>query len=87
MLIGIPEFDRFSFVAEVGRRNEICMQHVRRQNGCVQKALDLVNDGRIDPSFMATHRFPLARTKEAFDLVDSYGDGVLKAMVEIGGDR
>jgi len=86
MMIGIPEFDRFSFLAETGRRSEICIQNVRRQNGCVQKAIDLVVDGRIDPSFMITHRFPFAQTKDAFDLVDSYEDGVLKAMIEIGGD-
>lgn len=87
MLIGIPEFDRFTFLAEVGRRSEICIQNVRRQNHCVQKALDLVTSGQVDPSFMITHRYPLSRTKEAFDLVDSYADGVLKAMVEIGEDR
>ncbi len=87
MLIGIPEFDRLSFLAEIGRRSEICIQNVRRQNHCVQKALDLVTSGQVDPSFMVTHRFPLSRTKEAFDLVDSYADGVLKAMVEIGEDR
>jgi L-iditol 2-dehydrogenase len=87
MLIGIPEFDRFSFVAETGRRSEICIQNVRRQNGCVQKALDMVVDGRVDPSFMVTHRFPFDQTKQAFDLVDSYENGVLKAMVEIGRSR
>jgi threonine dehydrogenase-like Zn-dependent dehydrogenase len=30
-----------------------------------------------------THRYPLERTKEAFDLVADYRDGVVKAMIEI----
>jgi L-iditol 2-dehydrogenase len=83
MIIGIPEFERYSFDAETGRRRELCLQHVRRQNACVQPALDLVVGGKVDPSFMITHTFPLARAKEAFDLVAGYADGVLKAMVEV----
>jgi hypothetical protein len=31
---------------------------------------------------MATHRFPFSRTKEAFDLVTAYKDGVMKAMID-----
>jgi hypothetical protein len=31
---------------------------------------------------MVTHRFPLERTKEGFDLVAGYHDGVMKAMID-----
>lgn len=82
MMIGIPEFDRYSFAADIARRHEICLQHVRRQNECVQEAIDLVANDRIDPNFMITHRFPFAETKQAFDLVDQYADGVVKAMID-----
>ena len=51
MQIGIPEFDRFSFSADLMRRKEICVQNVRRQNESVhfplsecKKAFDLVAD-------------------------------------------
>lgn len=84
MLIGIPEFDRYGFDVETARRRELCFQNVRRQNGCVQAALDLVTSGKVQPGFMVTHTFPLARTQEAFDLVAGYADGVLKAIVEVG---
>jgi threonine dehydrogenase-like Zn-dependent dehydrogenase len=30
---------------------------------------------------MITHRFPFEKTKEAFDLVNGYHDGVMKAMI------
>ncbi len=82
MLIGIPEFDRYTFLADVARRKELCFQNVRRQNGCVQAALDLIAAGRIAPDFMITHRMPFTETAAAFDLVDRYAGGVVKAMIE-----
>jgi threonine dehydrogenase-like Zn-dependent dehydrogenase len=33
---------------------------------------------------LITHRFPMERTQEAFDLVAGYGDGVIKAVIEVG---
>jgi threonine dehydrogenase-like Zn-dependent dehydrogenase len=65
------------------RRREICIQNVRRQNECVQPALDLVESGKLNVDFMITHRYPFERTKEAFDLVADYRDGVVKAMINI----
>jgi threonine dehydrogenase-like Zn-dependent dehydrogenase len=32
---------------------------------------------------MVTHRFPFAETRQAFDLVHEYRDGVIKAMVRM----
>ena len=84
MLIGIPREDRLSFSIDLGRRKEICIQNVRRQNECVQATLDAMADGRLDADFMVTHRFPFERTREAFDLVADYRDGVVKAMIHFG---
>lgn len=82
MIIGIPEFDHWYLPADVIRRKEICLQNVRRQNECVQPALDMIANGSIDMGRMITHRFSFDRTKEAFDLVAEYRDGVMKAMIE-----
>ncbi|MHC4887112.1 MAG: zinc-dependent alcohol dehydrogenase [Planctomycetota bacterium] len=82
MLIGIPTVDRISFSIDLLRRREICIQNVRRQNHCVQPALDAITNGDFQVEFMATHRFPFDQTQAAFDLVDEYGDGVVKAMVD-----
>jgi len=82
MIIGIPEFDCWSLPADVIRRKEICLQNVRRQNECVQPALDMIAAGNMDVERMITHRYPFERTKEAFDLVAEYKDGVMKAMIE-----
>ena len=82
MLIGIPAVDRISFRIETMRRKEITLVNVRRQEGCVQEALDLIEEARLDVDQMVTHRFPFERTQEAFDLVAGYRDGVLKAMID-----
>lgn len=83
MLIGIPAVDRISFVIDKMRRKEICIQNVRRQVDCVQDALDMIGNKSIDVDFMVTHHFPFAGTKDAFDLVASYKDGVIKAIIDL----
>ncbi len=82
MIIGIPEVPGLSFHMDYMRRKEITVVNVRRQNGCVQEALDLMATGKIDVSPMATHRFSFDDTKKAFDLVAGYKDGVMKAMID-----
>jgi len=84
MIIGIPEFDRWSFDAGEIRRKEIAIQNVRRQNHATEKALEMISSGRISIDAMVTHRFPFEKTKNAFDLVADYRDGVMKAMIEFG---
>ncbi len=84
MVIGIPEFDRWSFPVDKIRHKEICIQSVRRQNHSVEEALDLMATKQVDVGKMPTHRFSFDRTKEAFDLVTGYKDGVMKAMIDFG---
>lgn len=81
MMVGIPEVDRISLVIDKARRKELCLQNVRRQNHCMQAALDLLTSGNASADFMVTHRFGFADTKEAFDLVHQYRDGVIKAVI------
>lgn len=81
MMVGIPETDRISLVIDQARRKELCLQNVRRQNHCMQAALDLIAGGKAKVDFMVTHRFGFAETQRAFDLVHAYGDGVIKALI------
>jgi L-iditol 2-dehydrogenase len=83
MIIGIPELSRYSFSVDTMRRKEIVMQNVRRQNESVHDCLELLNSKKVDVSAWITHRFKLADTKKAFDLVTEYRDGVVKAMIDI----
>ncbi|MEM7395109.1 MAG: alcohol dehydrogenase catalytic domain-containing protein, partial [Verrucomicrobiota bacterium] len=81
-VVGIPATDRISFSIDRLRRKEITVINVRRQEGCVQEALDLIEQSSLAIDSMITHHFPFAQTDQAFDLVAGYGDGVLKAMIE-----
>jgi len=83
MLIGIPRVERVSFVISEIRRKEITIVNVRRQNECTQKAIDLIASGKVNLDFMMTHRFSFEESKEAFDLVAGYKDGVVKALIKV----
>jgi L-iditol 2-dehydrogenase len=82
MVVGIPEFDRWSMNVEKTRRREITIQFIRRQVDCVESSLEMMKNGKINVSNMITHRFPFKNTKEAFDLVAGYKDGVMKAVID-----
>jgi L-iditol 2-dehydrogenase len=81
MIVGIPESDLVTFNAHWLRRKEVVIQNVRRQNGCIPAAIDLIARKKSDLDFMVTHTFRLEETQEAFDLVESYRDGVIKAII------
>ncbi len=83
MLIGIPRTERISFRIDSIRRKEIAIVNVRRQNDCTQKTIDLIASGKAQVDFMITHRFTFDKSKEAFDLVAGYKDGVIKALIEV----
>jgi L-iditol 2-dehydrogenase len=82
VIVGIPEFEKWILSVDNTRRKEISIQFIRRQVDCVEAALEMMSNGKIDVGNMVTHRFPFVRTKEAFDLVAGYHDGVMKAMID-----
>jgi L-iditol 2-dehydrogenase len=83
VLVGIPPTDSVSFDPHRMRRAELTFKNVRRQKDCVAPMIEMVSQGQIDPSPMLTHRFPLDRIREAFELVAEYRDGVIKAVVDL----
>jgi L-iditol 2-dehydrogenase len=83
VIIGTSRQERISFDVDKFKRKELSISYIRRQNHCVQAAIDLIASGRVSVDFMVTHHFPLEETKEAFDLVAGYHDGVIKAIINI----
>jgi L-iditol 2-dehydrogenase len=81
MVIGIPEFDNWSFNADIMRRKELSIINIRRQNHALDETLGMLSSGKVDVSPMVTHRFSFEQTKDAFDLVAGYREGVMKAMI------
>lgn len=82
VIVGIPEFDTWSLSADKIRRKEITIINIRRQNNCADTAVNLIGNKTIDVKSMTTHRFNFFETKKAFELVENYNDGVMKAIIE-----
>ncbi len=81
--VGIPPEEHVPLPAHLARRKEITVQLVRRQRDCLKPVLDAMAQGQLDPTWWITHRYPLDRIQEAFQLVAEYRDGVIKAMIEL----
>jgi len=79
--VGIPEEDVVSFEPHIARRKELVIKMVRRTKHQNEKAIEIVGNGGIILKGMATHFFKLKDIKKGFELVEKYGDGVIKAVV------
>jgi L-iditol 2-dehydrogenase len=66
LLGGIPDDDRTSFRASVARRKGITFMLVRRMKHTYPRAIQLVDEGKVEVRSLVTHRFPLEKTAEAF---------------------
>ncbi len=87
LIIGIPEVERVSFDIALMRRNELRILNVRRQNQCVERAIELIASGRVDVSPLVTHHFRFEETGRAFELVSARADGVVKAIIRISPEK
>ena len=61
---------------------ELNIQTVKRSNHNAHGAIELMESGRIGER-MVTHRWPLDKTPEAFELLAGYADNVGKVVIEI----
>jgi L-iditol 2-dehydrogenase len=82
IIVGIPEEDNISFDVHKLRRKEISIHNVRRQNEKYNEALGILDKEGIDISGFISHKFKPNQIQEAFELVEAYGDGVIKAIIE-----
>lgn len=82
VLLGIPGDDRTAFTASVARRKGLTLKISRRMKHTYPRAIRLVADGRVDVRSLVTHRFPLEKALEAFE-VAGRREGV-KVIVEPG---
>ncbi len=83
VLVGIPPEAQYIFNMDLMRRNELTVVNIRRQNHCVEEAIDLVASGKIEIEKMVTHNFSLSETHAAFEKVEGYKDGAIKAMINL----
>lgn len=51
-------------------------------DGCdCEEILQLIKEGKIDTTPLITHRFPLTRIAEAYELFEQKRDGVIKVAI------
>ena len=81
ILAGIPADDRTSFSASTARRKGLTIKLVRRMKHTYPRAIELVMKGLVDVRSLVTHRFPLDRALEAFQ-VAARREG-LKVIIEV----
>lgn len=81
VIIGIPAVDRIALWIHQIRRKEVKLIMARRSNFTLETSIRLMSAGILQPERIITHRFPLERLAEGMEMVHSYRDGVLKAMV------
>ena len=51
-------------------------------DGCdCEEILQLIQQGKIDPTPLITHRFPLSKIEEAYRIFENRLDGVIKVAI------
>lgn len=83
VLIGIPRDDRVTFSASAARRKGLTILVSRRMKHVYPRAMALVERGAVDVRAIISHRVPLERAGEGFELVAALQDGVVKVVVEM----
>jgi L-iditol 2-dehydrogenase len=81
VLIGIPEPLQFAVDLHAALAKELRIQAIRRSNHKGAQAAALLASGRI-PTDLITHRLPLERAQEGFEILHSYADGVGKLIFD-----
>ncbi|MCG3150136.1 MAG: Sorbitol dehydrogenase [Verrucomicrobiae bacterium] len=82
VLVGIPSEDQCAFRHSLARRKGLTVAFSRRMKHTYPRAIRLVESGQVDLKCLVSHRFPLAKTAEAFALNAAYRDNVVKIIVE-----
>ncbi|MFH1008916.1 MAG: NAD(P)-dependent alcohol dehydrogenase [Candidatus Latescibacterota bacterium] len=81
VLIGICPEDRIPLRASAARRKGVTIRMSRRMKHVIPRAIRLAERNMVDLKCLVTHRYPLERIAEAFDVVGGYRDGVVKAII------
>lgn len=75
--VHIPRVDWGVGMSDKTIRTGLCPGGAER----MQRLMRLIESGRVDPLAMTTHRFTFDRIEEAFGLMQSKGDGIIKPLI------
>ena len=63
---------------------ELDVRGSRLQNKMFGRAIELINEGKLDLTGSVSHTFPLTKAQEAFDFVDSHDPSIRKVVLTFG---
>jgi len=81
VVVGISGGNRMELKASIARRKGLTIIMSRRMKHTYPRAIRLAEQGRVDLRGLVSHRFPLKRVAEAFQLNTAYEDKVVKVIV------
>jgi L-iditol 2-dehydrogenase len=82
VLVGIPGDDRLALKHSTARRKELTLVLSRRMKHVYPRAMQLAERGSVDLKGLVSHRFPLRKAAEAFQLNSAYRNKVVKVMIQ-----
>lgn len=82
-VIGTNPEDRIGFASGSARRKGLTFRFVRRSLNTLKPCISLAEKGLISPGELVTHTFKASQVGEAFEMVDRYEDGILKAVIDM----
>jgi threonine dehydrogenase-like Zn-dependent dehydrogenase len=75
--VNVPRLEWGVGMAEKTIRTGLCPGGRLR----MERMLQLIRGGRLDPTRMTTHTFPLDQLDRAFDMMDRKLDGIIKPLI------
>ena len=81
VFVGIVPTSIIQWDTEVARKKGITIEMIRRSRHGYLRALELAKRGKINLKPFITHRFPLEKTREAFETAALYKDNVVKTII------
>lgn len=87
VLVGIPDGDAYSpLSAAQARRRGLTVRFSRRMGNVYPRAIQLVEENRVDVDVLVTHRFGLSDTARAFAMQADEADDLIKSIVYPAGN-
>ncbi len=84
LIAGIPEDNRILFNARDARHKELTIQFVRRPHDTLARAVQLLQSGSLRRiGELVTHRFLLDQIAEAYRLLRTMNEEVIKVVIEM----
>ena len=83
VLVGISGSDHITMKHSTVRRKGLTIRLSRRMKHVYPRAVSLYQRGAVDLKSLISHRFKLEQSAEAFAMNARYGDGVVKAIIDL----